>query len=321
MRAVLFPCLTWMLIASPPTLLWAKTAGSTVFAAASLSDALKDVSAAWEKAGHQKLRLSFASSSLLARQIEQGAPADLFASADQQWMDYLDKAGLIVTTTRTNLLSNQLVLVVPKDRVRLVAMGPDMDLSDLLGMDGRLAVADPAHVPAGIYARQALTKLGLWAKLEARLARAEDVRSALLLVERGEAQAGVVYATDAAASSGVVIAGTFPSESHAPITYPFAITSTGDGKEVRELLGFLSGPEAREIFVRRGFIPIAGEETDDTMLAQRFHDANVSHDGHLTLDQARAARLRMVVQDFEAIDKTQKGYVTLDDIKAWRAMR
>ncbi len=225
----------------------------TVFAAASLTDALRDVSAAWERAGHAKLRLSFGSSSTLARQIEQGAPADLFASADQRWMDYLAQRNLIAPDTRRDLLSNRLVLVVPKDRARQVDIGPNLDLAALLGPDGRLATGDPAHVPVGLYAKDALTKLGLWARAEPRLARTEDVRGALLLVERGEAPAGIVYATDAAASTGVAVAGTFPEDSHERITYPFAVVRDRDTPEARALMAFLAGPEARAIFLRRGF--------------------------------------------------------------------
>ncbi|MBN9563015.1 MAG: molybdate ABC transporter substrate-binding protein [Alphaproteobacteria bacterium] len=236
-----------------PSAAWAQQV--TVFAAASLTDAMKDISAAWEKQGHPALRLSFASSSTLARQIEQGAPANLFASADEKWMDYLAKANTIVPETRKDLLSNELVLVVPKDRARKVTIGPNLDLAALLGPNGRIATGDPAHVPVGIYAKQALTKLGLWAKVEPRLARAEDVRGALLLVERGEAPAGIVYATDAAVSPGVVIAGTFPKSSHDRITYPFAVVRTGDTPEARALMAYLAGPEARAIFVRRGFVP------------------------------------------------------------------
>ena len=224
-----------------------------VFAAASLTDAMKDISSAWQGAGHAPLRLTFASSSTLARQIEQGAPANLFASADQQWMDYLAGRGLVAADTRRDLLANSLVLVVPKDQARQVAIGPGLDLAALLGPGGRIATGDPAHVPAGIYARQALTALGLWSQVEPRLARAEDVRGALLLVERGEAPAGIVYATDAAASGGVAVAGTFPENTHDPITYPFAVTRDGDTPESRALLLFLAGPEARAIFGRRGF--------------------------------------------------------------------
>ncbi len=225
----------------------------TVFAAASLKESLGDVSAAWAAQNHPAPRLSFAASSTLARQIQQGAPANLFASADQRWMDELDKQGLLAPGTRADLLTNALVLVVPKDRARVVAIGPGFDLAALLGPDGRLAVADPAHVPAGIYAQQALTALGAWANAEPRLARAEDVRATLRLVELGEAPAGIVYATDAAASDKVAVAGQFPAGSHEPIVYPFAILKEGDGAEARSLLAFLKTDESRTIFARYGF--------------------------------------------------------------------
>lgn len=226
----------------------------TVFAAASLTDAMQDISGAWARtAGNAPPRLSFGSSSTLARQIEQGAPANLFASADQRWMDYLAERNLLAPGTRRDLLGNRLALIVPKDQARTVQVGPNLDLGALLGPDGRLATGDPAHVPVGLYAKQALTKLGLWDKVEPRLARAEDVRAALLLVERGEAPAGIVYATDAAASAKVAVAGTFPADSHDPITYPFAIIRDGDTPQARALMTFLAGPEARAIFARRGF--------------------------------------------------------------------
>jgi molybdate transport system substrate-binding protein len=231
----------------------ARAADLTVFAAASLTDAIKDISVLWAKAGHPQFRTSFASSSTLARQIEQGAPASLFASADEKWMDYLAQRNLIAADTRADLLGNELVLVVPADHPTHVTIGPGFDFAALLGADGRIATGDPAHVPAGIYAEQALKKLGLWNAVEPRLARAEDVRSALLLVERGEAPAGIVYATDAAASSHVMIAGKFPDDSHEPIVYPFAVTRAGDSPDARELLAFLRGPEAEKVFERRGF--------------------------------------------------------------------
>ncbi|MBV8097043.1 MAG: molybdate ABC transporter substrate-binding protein [Acetobacteraceae bacterium] len=225
----------------------------TVFAAASLTDAMKDVSTLWARAGHQPLRMSFASSSTLARQIEQGAPANLFASADEKWMNYLAEKKLIAPGTREDLLGNDLVLIVPANKPQHVTIGPGFDLLGLLGPRGRLATGDPAHVPVGIYAEQALRKLGLWDSIAPRLARTDDVRAALLLVERGEAPAGIVYATDAAVSKAVMIAGTFPANSHDPITYPFAVVKSGDTAEARALLAFLAGPQGRAVFVQRGF--------------------------------------------------------------------
>lgn len=246
MRILLFLCVLLM-----P---WAAHAQElTVFAAASLTDAMRDVSAQWVLAGHPALRMSFGSSSTLARQIEQGAPVNLFASADEKWMDYLADKKLIAPDTRKDLLGNDLVLVVPADHPLNVTIERGFDLAGLLGPSGRLAVGDPAHVPVGIYAEQALRKLGVWDSIAPRLARTDDVRSGLLLVERGEAPAGIVYGTDSAVSKGVMVAGTFPDSSHDPITYPFAVTKGGDTQDARALLKFMAGPQARAAFVRRGF--------------------------------------------------------------------
>ena len=225
----------------------------TVFAAASLTDALRDVAAVWTAHGHAAPRFNFAASSTLARQLDQGATANLFASADMEWMNWAQQRNLIAGETRRNLLGNTLVLVMPKDHVHPVEISPHMDLMALLGADGRLAVGDPSNVPAGIYAKQAFTRLGLWNAIEPHLARAEDVRGALLLVARGEAPAGVVYATDAAVAPGVAVAGTFPEDTHDPIVYPFAVTRAGDTPDARAFLDFLAGPEAGAIFTRRGF--------------------------------------------------------------------
>ena len=228
----------------------------TVFAAASLTDALGDISAIWAAQGHAAPKLSFASSSTLARQIESGAPANLFASADSKWADYLDQKHLLAAGTRIDLLRNDLVLIAPAGHAAAdTVVGPTYDFAALLGPDGRIATGDPAHVPVGIYAEQALKKFGLWDSLQRRLAPAEDVRSALLLVERGEAQAGIVYATDAAASAKVVIVGRFPDASHDPIVYPFAVVAGGDTAEARAFLAFLQGPESRGVFEKRGFAP------------------------------------------------------------------
>lgn len=225
----------------------------TVFAAASLTDAMKDVSAQWAQAGHQPLSISFGASSTLARQIEQGAPANVFASADEKWMDYLADKKLIVPETRKDLLGNDLVLIVPADKPQHVTIGPNFNLVGMLGPNGRVATGDPAHVPVGIYAEQALKKLGVWDAVSPHLARTEDVRGALLLVERGEAPAGIVYATDAAVSKGVMIAGVFPANSHDPVSYPFAVMKSGDTPEARSLMTFLAGSQARGIFEERGF--------------------------------------------------------------------
>jgi molybdate transport system substrate-binding protein len=229
----------------------------TVFAAASLQDALRAVEPAWRAAspGNPPLRFSFAASSALARQIEQGAPADLFASADEPWMDHLQQRNLIAPETRVSPLANALVLVAPANGpARPVALGRGTDLAALLGPDGRLATGDPAHVPVGRYAQAALEWMGQWPALSPRLARADNVRSALLLVERGEAPLGIVYATDARASRGVRVVGTFPAGSHPPVTYPFAVTRRGEADpRARALLAFLTGPATEEAWGRFGF--------------------------------------------------------------------
>lgn len=246
MRFVLCFCLLLAPIA-------ARAQDVTMFAAASLTDAMRDVSAEWAKAGHRPIRLSFGASSTLARQIEQGAPANLFASADLKWMNYLVEKGLIATDTRKDLLGNDLVLIVGADKPRKIDIGPGLDLTALLGAKGRIATGDPAHVPVGVYARQALTRLGLWDAVMPRLAPTVDVRAALLLVERGEAPAGIVYTTDIAASKGVAIAGVFPADSYDPVRYPFAVTRAGDTPDARAVMAFLAGPQARAVFERRGF--------------------------------------------------------------------
>lgn len=233
-----------------------------VFAAASLTEAMQDVAKLWEASGNPRIRFNFAASSTLARQLEQGAQANIFASADQPWMDWAQSRTLIAPEARRTLLGNRLVLVTPSERnganstaTATVTIAPGMDLLSLLGRNGRLAVGDPSNVPAGLYARQALTKLGLWTAIEPRLARAESVRSALLLVERGEAPLGIVYATDAAIARGVKIAATFPANLlDPPIAYPFAVTRAGDTPAARRLMAFLATPPALEAFARRGFV-------------------------------------------------------------------
>lgn len=235
----------------------AQPAPITVFAAASLQDALRALDPAWRAAapGHPPLRLSFAASSTLARQIEQGAPAELFLSADEAWMDHLAARGLIVPETRVAPLGNTLVLVAPADRAQPLTLTRGTDLVALLGPGGRLSVGDPAHVPAGRYAQAALEWMGQWGVLAPRLARAENVRAALLLVERGEAPLGIVYATDALAAPGVRVIARFPAGSHPPIVMPFALTRRAAGNDAaRALLGFLAGPAAALVWERHGFL-------------------------------------------------------------------
>jgi molybdate transport system substrate-binding protein len=197
--------------------------------------------------------LSFAASSTLARQLDHGAGANIFASADEAWMNWAAERHLIDVASRRDVVSTQLVLVVPTEHPQQIDLKPGFDLAALLGPKGRLAVGDPAHVPAGRYAKQALTSLGVWTLASKHLAPSENVRSALLLVERGEVPAGIVYATDAVASPGVMVAGTFPPDSHDPIKYPFAITKAGNTPEAHSLLDFISGPDGHTIFARFGF--------------------------------------------------------------------
>jgi molybdate transport system substrate-binding protein len=229
----------------------------TVFAAASLQDALRVLEPAWRAAspGNRPVRFSFAASSGLARQIEQGAPADLFLSADEPWMDYVAERNLILPETRVSPLGNGLVLIAPADsRLAPLTITRATDILALLGPAGRLSTGDPAHVPVGGYARQAFTWMGQWDAVAPRLARAENVRAALLLVERGEAPLGVVYLTDARVSAGVQVIGTFPAESHPPVTYPFAVTRRAAGDaQARALLVFLAGPAAAGTWQRFGF--------------------------------------------------------------------
>jgi len=228
----------------------------TIFAAASLTEALRDLSAQWAARGHPPPRLSFAASSTLARQIEQGAPAALFLSADEEWADYLQQRGHLAEASRSSPIGNALVLIAARGTAQPITLSPGTSLAALLGPAGRLAVADPAHVPAGRYARAALSWMGQWDALAPRLARAENVRAALLLVERGEAPLGIVYATDARDMPGLQLLGRFPAISHPPITYPFALTRQGQQQpQAQALLGFLTGPEAMPHWARFGFIP------------------------------------------------------------------
>jgi len=225
----------------------------TVMAAASLTDALRELGQAWAAKGNPAPRFVFAASSALARQVEQGAPAGIFASADEPWADYLAERNLLVRGTRSSPLGNVLVLIAPADQPGDVALTPGVDLLARLGPSGRIATGDPASVPVGKYAQAALTSLGIWDQVAPRLARAENVRAALLLVERGEAPLGIVYATDAAASKRVRVIGTFPESTHPPITYPFALLKGGDTPGTRALLAFLTGPEAAPVYRRLGF--------------------------------------------------------------------
>lgn len=225
----------------------------TVFAAVSLTDAVKQLAQRYERETGRSLRLSFASSSTLARQIENGAPADLFLSADEEWMRYLDERQLVARGTWVHPIANRLVLIAPVDRAADFDLTKKLSWSSALG-DGRLAVGDPAHVPAGRYAKQALAHYDLWTLAEPRLARAENVRAALALVERGEAPLGIVYATDARASQYVRVLAEFPAESHDPIRYSFAAVTRRDDVATRAALDYLTNGAAAEIYATYGFI-------------------------------------------------------------------
>jgi molybdate transport system substrate-binding protein len=222
-----------------------------VFAAASLTDALQQVAVKLEPGG-TRMKLSFASSSTLARQIENGAAADIFVSADEEWMAYLDARKLIAKDTWTRPIGNDLVIVAPADEAATIALEPKFDLAGYLG-ERRLAVGDPAHVPAGRYAQQALEHYGWWKTVEPHLARAENVRAALALVERGEAPLGIVYTTDALASKAVRVVAAFPPNSHEPILYSFAAVAGRDTPQVRAALRAMTTGEALETYRRNGF--------------------------------------------------------------------
>lgn len=224
----------------------------TVFTAASLTEALSEAGKAYAAAGHEAPVFSFAASSALARQIENGAPAALFVSADEEWMDYLSERKLIDANSRVSFLGNSLVLVVPKGEALGVAIGPTFDLAGAL-KGRRLSLADPTSVPAGRYAQAALTSLGAWKSVEAFVVRADNVRAALTFVERKEAAAGIVYATDAALTDRVEVAGTFPASSHAPISYPVAIIAKNDSAEARAFREFLLSEPAKAIYRKYGF--------------------------------------------------------------------
>ena len=230
----------------------AQDAKLIVFAAASLKDALDEVKAAYQHQKGQEAATSYAASSTLAKQIEAAAPADIFISADLDWMDYLAKRNLIKPETRTNLLGNRLVLIAPADSTVRLAIGPDFPLAKALG-NGRLAIADPTGVPAGKYGKAALEALGVWSSVADRLAPAENVRATLALVARGEAPLGIVYQTDAASDKTVKIIGAFPENTHPPIVYPIAVVATSTNPGAPGYIAFLQSPVARPIFAKQGF--------------------------------------------------------------------
>lgn len=251
MRAFLLLALILPIILPPAT---GKAAERVlVFAPASTVEALTASIARYRKTATDDIRVSFAATSALARQIEHGAPASLFLAANVAWMDRLEAKALIVKDSRRSLFGNRLALIAPRASQLRIRLVPGLDLGALIGTGNRLAIADPDHVPAGIYARAALKTLGMWDLVSGRLARTQDVRGALALVARGEAAAGIVYRTDAAASRKVRVLDLFPRASHPPIRYPLAIVAGRDSAPVRALLTFLLSGEAAAIHAAHGF--------------------------------------------------------------------
>jgi molybdate transport system substrate-binding protein len=226
-----------------------------VFAAASLRNALDDVNALYLRDTGREVKISYAASSALAKQIEAGAPADIFISADEDWMDYLATRKLIRAGTRRNLLGNELVFVAPADSGLKIAIAPGFPLAQLLA-GSKLAMADTSAVPAGKYGKAALEKLGVWAAVEGQIAQAENVRVALSLVARKEVLLGIVYQTDAAAEPQVEIAGTFPADTHPPIIYPIALTASSSSGDGAKFLAYVESAKALPLFEKQGFTVI-----------------------------------------------------------------
>jgi molybdate transport system substrate-binding protein len=237
-----------------PGVVRAQGGGMVVFAAASLKTALDEIAAAWAKdTGKPAPRISYAASSALARQIEQGAPADLFISADLDWMDYAAGKNLIRPDTRFNLLGNKIVLIAPRDSRTTTLALTRGDLAKALA-GGKLSMGNVDAVPAGKYGKAALEKLGVWDGVKGQIAQADNVRGALLLVSRGEAPLGIVYQTDAASDPNVTIVGTFPEDSHPPIIYPIAVTKDSSNPDTAEFVSYLRSPGAKPAFEEQGFI-------------------------------------------------------------------
>lgn len=233
----------------------AQTRDILVFGAASLKNALDDANAQYQRRTGGRIVVSYGASSALAKQIENGAPADIFISADLDWMDYVAQRKLIKPETRSNWLGNKLVLIAPAGSNVTLTIGPNFPLAQALG-DGRLAMADPASVPAGKYGKASLEALGVWTSVAGKIAPAQDVRATLIYVSRGEAPLGIVYQTDAAADKGVKIVGAFPASTHPPIIYPIALTSASTNPDAGKYLGFLKSPGARPAFEQQGFVAL-----------------------------------------------------------------
>ena len=246
-------------LAAPLAAVPASAADVTVFAAASLKEALGAAAEAYKAKTGKAVTVSYAGSSALAKQIEAGAPADIFFSADLDWMDELAKKDLIDPASRHTLLGNTLVLVAPKDSAATITIGKGFPLAAALGPDGKLAMAAVASVPAGKYGKAALTELGVWDAVAPHVAEADNVRSALAFVARGEAPFGIVYGTDARAEPGVRVVGTFPETSHKPIVYPVALVKASANPEAKAFLDWLLSPEARAPFETAGFTVLGGQ--------------------------------------------------------------
>lgn len=256
MKRIFRPGMTlWLLLFCVPSLA-AQTDNPPliVFAAASLTNALQEVGDGFTKDSSIPVKFSFAASSVLARQIENGAPAEVFFSADLEWMDYLQTRKLIQVATRHDMLGNHLVLVAPADSKIVLKIGPHFALAQTLGT-GRLATGDPDSVPVGRYAREALTNLGVWNEVEARLVRADSVRSALAFVDRGEASLGIVYATDAKIDNQVRVVDVFPDNTHMPIIYPIALTAVAKADAIK-FIDYVRGPIGDATFKKYGFTPL-----------------------------------------------------------------
>ena len=247
------------LLAFPLAALPARAADVTVFAAASLKEALGAAAKAYTAKTGTGVTVSYAASSALAKQIEAGAPADLFFSADLDWMDELAKKDLIDPASRVTLLGNTLVLVAPKGSTASLAIRKGFPLAEALGPDGKLAMGAVASVPAGKYGKAALTALGVWDAVAPHVAEADNVRGALAFVARGEAPFGIVYGTDARAEPGVRVVGTFPEDSHAPIVYPVALVKASANPDAKAFLDWLVSPEARPAFEAAGFTVLGGQ--------------------------------------------------------------
>ena len=239
-------------LAAPFMAAAAQAADVTVFAAASLKNALDDAAKLYQSKTGDKVNISYAASSALAKQIEAGAPADVFISADLDWMDYLAKKNLIKPDSRANLLGNSIVLVAPADSKATAKIAPGFALASLLG-DGHLAMANTQSVPAGKYGKAALEKLGVWDQVKNRVAQADNVRAALLLVSRGEAPLGIVYKTDVASDPKVRIVDSFPDDSHPPIIYPVAVIAASTNPDAAAYLAYLKSPTAAAAFEKQGF--------------------------------------------------------------------